>query len=61
MKTKSKIDWNIDVVGKLSKSAFVKRFEKVFPGLDLSDEYDQLFPPKPRKKSGDKEGQEPES
>lgn len=55
-----KIDWNKNVVGKLTKSAFVKKFEKIFPDVNLEDEYNKLFPPKSNKSQIDK-GQEPES
>lgn len=56
-----KIDWNKNVVGKMSKTAFVKKFEKIFPGVNLEDEYQKLFPSKSKKKSQSEEGQEPES
>lgn len=57
-----KIGWNRELIKKLSRTAFLKRFEEVFPDVDLGSEYDRMFPPKPKKKeSGERKGEQPET
>lgn len=47
-----KISWNTGYVKGMRRSKFVRKFGKVYPGVDLGAEYDRIVPPK-RKKSGD--------
>lgn len=44
-----KIDFNPVVIGKLTKSQFKKRFEKVYPNADLDEAYDRIVPKKVKK------------
>lgn len=63
MKVKTgKIGWNKELLKKLTRAAFIKKFEEVFPDVDLGSEYDRMFPPKPKKQgSGEMNGGEPEN
>lgn len=45
-----KIKFNKEAVKKMTRSAFIKRFEDVFIGIDLGARYDEMFPPKKKEK-----------
>lgn len=45
-----KIKFNKEAAKKLTRAAFIKKYESVFVGIDLGAEYDKMFPPKKKEK-----------